>query len=184
MSIECPICYESEACCKFTCGHSFCIECTKSWYKKGKATCPMCRGSMCFKGILKMKKRWHREKQEETYKDLVTLIFDELMDDYGDIVIQCLEVVQNRYEYMMLKYPNIPCEELDIILRMTWIDIDFMMNNRYDNIYEPHNYIRYLFVNGTEYGVKNLSYTQHMLNIMSKDGKFNSSYAVDRCQLG
>lgn len=63
-----------------------------------------------------MKKRWHREKQEEIYKDLVTLIFDELMDDYGDIVIQCLEVVQNRYEYMMLKYPNIPCEELDIIL--------------------------------------------------------------------
>jgi hypothetical protein len=101
---------------------------------------------MCFKGITKTKKLWHREKQEETYKNLVTLIFDELMEDYGDIVLQCLEVVQNRYEYMMLKYPKISCEKLDIILRMTWIDIDFLMNSPIENIYEPRTFEKYLMV--------------------------------------
>ena len=93
-----------------------------------------------------MKKLWHREKQEETYKNLVTLIFDELMEDYGDIVLQCLEVVQNRYEYMMLKYPGISCKKLDIILRMTWIDIDYLMNSPIENIYEPMTFEKYLMV--------------------------------------
>ena len=37
---------------------------------------------MCFKGITKLKKQWHREKQEETYKNLVVQIFDELMEEY------------------------------------------------------------------------------------------------------
>ena len=68
------------------------------------------------------------------------------MEDYGDIVLQCLEVVQNRYEYMMLKYPKISCEKLDIILRMTWIDIDFLMDSPIENIYEPKTFTRYLMV--------------------------------------
>jgi hypothetical protein len=55
-SMECPVCYESEARCRFTCGHGFCEGCTKSWYMKGKSSCPMCRASMCFKGITKLKK--------------------------------------------------------------------------------------------------------------------------------
>jgi hypothetical protein len=182
--MECPVCYESKSLCNFTCGHSLCYSCTKSWYNKGTSTCPMCRGSMCFRGLLKLKKQWHREKCEDTYKNLVTYIFDELMEDYGDIALQCLEVVQNRYEYMMLKHPNISCEYLDIVLRMTWVDIDYLMKSPIENVYEPQTYRRYLFVNGTEYYVKNLSHTKHMLDIMSKDGKFNSSYATDRCQLG
>ncbi len=140
------MCYENEACCKFTCGHNFCNQCTKNWYQKGQSTCPMCRASMCFKGIMRAKKIWHREKQEETYKNLVTLIFDELMGDYIDIVLECLEVVQNRYEYMMLKYPGISCKKLDIILRMTWIDIDYLMNSPIENIYEPMTFEKYLMV--------------------------------------
>jgi len=183
MSTECPVCYESEACCKFTCGHSFCRGCTKSWYNKGKSTCPMCRASMCFKGFIKMKKIWYQEKREDTYKNLVSLIFEELMEDFGDIVLQALEAVQYRYEYTILHYPNISCEELDIVLRMIWVDIDCLMNNKYNNIYEPKTYTRYLFVNDTEYGVKNLSYTRYILNIMYKHGKLNPSYVSNRCKL-
>jgi len=113
---------------------------------KGKSSCPMCRAPMCFKGILKLKKQWHREKQEETYKNVVTLIFDELMEEYDDIVLQCLEVVQNRFEYMMLKYPKISCEKLDIILRMTWIDIDYLLDNQTIIVYEPRTFEKYLMV--------------------------------------
>lgn len=145
------MCYESEACCKFTCGHGFCKECTKSWYMKGKSSCPMCRASMCFKGIIKLKKIWHREKQEQTYENLVDHMFDELMEEYSDIILNCLEVVQNRYEYTLLKYPNIVCDELDVVMRMTWVDIDYLMNNLIENIYEPKTFMRYLMVSKYEH---------------------------------
>jgi hypothetical protein len=144
--MECPVCYESEARCRFTCGHGFCEECTKSWYMKGKSSCPMCRASMCFKGITKLKKQWQREKQEETYKNLVVQIFDELMEEYDDIILQCIEVVQNRYEYVTLKYPDISCDKLDIILRMTWIDVDYLMDSPIENIYEPMTFEKYLMI--------------------------------------
>jgi RING-finger-containing E3 ubiquitin ligase len=156
--MECPVCYENEACCKFTCGHGFCKECTKSWYMKGKSSCPMCRASMCFKGITKLKKRWHREKQEKTYENLVTLIFDELMEEYDDIVLQCLEVVQNRFEYTMLKQPNISCEELDIVLRMTWVDVDYLLNSPSLDMYEPMTFTRYLMVSKHKYINRRLPY--------------------------
>lgn len=182
MSTECPICYEKNAYCNFTCGHSFCQSCTKSWHNKGKSTCPMCRASMCFKGFIKMKKKWYQEKLEDTYKSLVNIIFEELMEEYSDVVLQFLEVVQNRYEYTLSNYPNISCEELDIVLRMTWVDVDFLMNNKHENVYEPKTYTRYLFINGTEYNIKNLSYTQHVINVMYKNGKCNSSYVSNRCK--
>ena len=140
------MCYENEVCCKFTCGHGFCNDCTKSWYMKGKSTCPMCRASMCFKGITKMKKLWYQEKQEETYKNLVTLIFEELMGEYDDIVLDCVGVVQDRFRYTMLRDPGISCEALDIILRMTWIDVDDFLSVPDENVYEPRTFERYLMV--------------------------------------
>ena len=106
----------------------------------------MCRASMCFKGITRLKKQWHHEKQEETYKNLVVQIFDELMEEYDDILLQCIEVVQNRYEYVTLKYPDISCDKLDIILRMTWIDIDYLMDSPIENIYEPMTFEKYLMI--------------------------------------
>lgn len=152
--MECPVCYENEACCKFTCGHNFCNECTKTWYMKGKSSCPMCRASMCFRGITALKKKWYKEKQEQTYETLVTCIFDELMEKYSDIVLRCLEVVQNRYKYMTLKYPNISCEVLDLVMRMVWINIDYLLNIPQGIVYEPYTYHKYILVSKTEYGIK------------------------------
>lgn len=105
---------------------------------------------MCFKGITKLKKEWYQEKREETYVNLVTQMFDELMDEYDDIILQCLEVVQNRYEYTITKYPNISCDMLDIIMRVTWVDIDYLMNNQDQRIYEPKTYEMYLMVSKHE----------------------------------
>jgi hypothetical protein len=105
---------------------------------------------MCFKGITKMKKKWHREQQEETYKNLVTHIFDELMEEYGDILLQILEIVQNRYEYTMLKCPKIPCDLLDLVMRMTWVNLDYMLNTPPDIFYEPRTFEKYLMVSKYE----------------------------------
>jgi len=184
MSAECPVCYESKSLCNFTCGHSLCHSCTKSWYNKGTSTCPMCRGSMCFKGILKLKKRWHQEKCEEVYKNIMLDVESNLQDDCIDALLECMEIVQNRYEYTMVKYPNITCDELNVVLRVLWVDVDLLMNNEMLFLHEPQPHLLYLFINGTEYGVKNLSHTQHVMKAMSKYGKFNTPYATDRCQLG
>ena len=161
--MECPVCYESKSLCTFTCGHSFCHECTKSWYNKGNASCPMCRGSLCFKGFLKLKQKWHQEKQEQVYIDLVTQAISELEKEYLDVLVACLEVIQNRFNYTMCRYPNISCDELYFVLRMTWVDVDSMMNEINVIVHEPQIYRRYLFVNKTEYGVKNLSHAQHVI---------------------
>ena len=149
--MECPVCYESEAKCLFTCGHGFCKECTKMWYMKGKCSCPMCRAPMCFKGIIDVKKIWRREKLEEVYIDLVREMFDELGKEYSDVLLQCIEVVQNRFEYVIHKYPKITLDELNFVLRVTWIDIDYMMNGLMIKVYpEQRTYERYLMVSKYE----------------------------------
>jgi hypothetical protein len=61
-----------------------------------------------------------------------------------------LEVVQNRYEYTITKYPNISCDMLDIIMRVTWVDIDYLMNNTIKVIYEPKTYEEFLMVSKYE----------------------------------
>jgi hypothetical protein len=106
----------------------------------------MCRGSMCFRGITKLKKQWHREKQEQVYIDLTERIFDELGETYDDIILSCIEVVQNRFEYIMYKYPKISCEVLNLVLGITWMDVDYLLNFRQEPVYEPKTYEKYLMI--------------------------------------
>jgi hypothetical protein len=117
---------------------------------KGKSSCPMCRAPMCFKGIIDVKKIWRREKLEEVYIDLVREMFDELGKEYNDVLLQCIEVVQNRFEYVIHKYPKITLDELNFVLRVTWIDIDYLMNNQDQRTYEPKTFERYLMVSKYE----------------------------------
>jgi hypothetical protein len=103
-----------------------------------------------FQGNHKIEERVVSGKREETYVNLVVQMFDELMEEYDDIILQCLEVVQNRYEYTITKYPKISCDMLDIIMRVTWVDIDYLMNNPDQHIYEPKTFERYLMVSKYE----------------------------------
>jgi hypothetical protein len=156
--MECPVCYESKhsrECLKFTCGHTFCKECTKTWYMKGTSSCPMCRKSLCFKGFTRLRGHWFRERQERVYLDLVTQITDELRDEYLDVVLACISAVQARYDYVTCAYPRVSCEELAFVLRATWVDVDTLMRGVPVVVYEPQMYRKFLFVNRTEYGLKN-----------------------------
>jgi hypothetical protein len=105
----------------------------------------MCRAPMCFKGMIGAKKTWRKEKQVEVYVELVKDIFEEMEEEYQDVLLQCLEVVQNRFEYVSHKYPNITLDELDFVLRVTWIDIDYLMNESYSTP-EPKTFMKYLLV--------------------------------------
>ena len=156
--MECPVCYESKhshECLKFTCGHEFCKDCTKTWYMKGTSSCPMCRKSLCFKGFTKLKRIWFRERQERVYRDLITRVTDELRAEYLDVILACISVVQARFEYTMRVYPTISCEDLDFVLRVTWVDVDVLMRDTRVRVYEPQMYRKFLFISRTEYGLKN-----------------------------
>jgi len=114
----------------------------------------MCRAPLCFRGIIEAKKTWRKEKWEEVYVDLVTEMFDELGDEYKDVLLQCLEVVQNRFEYVTHKYPKLTRDELNFVLRLTWMNIDYLMNGSQEKIYEPWTYQNFIFVSRTKYGIK------------------------------
>ena len=163
--MECPVCYENKNLCTFTCGHSFCHTCTKSWYNKGSSSCPMCRKSLCFKGFTKLKKKWFREKQEQVYLDLITQITDELREEYIDVILACIAFVQTRFDYVMCKYPDISCDELSFVLRVTWVDIDVLMNDTSYIVYEPKTYTKYIFVNGTEQNVKSSHHSRNFYTL-------------------
>lgn len=55
-------------------------------------------------------------------------------------------VIQNRYEYIKLNYPNVACEVLEPLLRVTWIDVDYLMNNSNEIFYEPFTFEKYLMI--------------------------------------
>jgi len=78
-------------------------------------------------------------------------MFDELGEEYNDVLLQCIEVVQNRFEYVIHKYPKITLDELNFVLRVTWIDIDYMMNGLMIKVYpEPRTYEKYLMISKYE----------------------------------
>ncbi len=147
--MECPICYENIAQCQFVCGHTFCHGCTKVWYRDKGTTCPMCRASVCFKGIIEKKKRWERERMEGVLTDLVEQILTELLETFGDLILHCISFVQERYKFVMRTYPWLTCDDLDYVLRATWL----RLKPPGYGVYEPATYTKYLMVSNSEYGV-------------------------------
>lgn len=147
--MTCTICYENDARCEFVCGHSFCYHCVKTWYQKGSQTCPMCRGRMCFKGVLEAKKAWDCEKREKVLEEVVEELFEELEEhEYG---VYILEFVHERYNTLLRDYPWIDNESLRFVLQSPWIQLVTQVDRVYD---EFPTYTRYLMVPKTSYGVR------------------------------
>lgn len=152
--MECPVCYDNDAKCKFTCGHTFCHTCTKKWIHKGNTTCPMCRASICFKGIIKQKKIMKIESLYEIYIDAISDLFEDYFDEYKHIFMFFLLVVQERFNYTLKRFPNITTEQMNVVLRYTWISIGDLVEDTTYIIYEPQTYRKFLFVGRNEYAVR------------------------------
>ena len=150
--MECPVCYECEARCEFVCGHSFCYQCVKSWYQKGSSTCPMCRSSMCFRGVVGAKRAWDLEKRESLLEAVVEELFNDI-EDYGDYEygVDVLEIIYDRFNSITDTFPYIDEETLDFVLRNPWINIQEKRVLEYHDI---PTYMKYLMVSKTAYGVK------------------------------
>ena len=150
--MECTICYESAARCDFVCGHSFCYQCVKTWYQKGSSTCPMCRGGMCFRGVLDAKRKWEDEKRESILERVVEDLMGDMEDDDDfECGIDMLALVYDRYRRLVVEYPWINCDTLEYVLLCPWIDLDGPRVREYHDI---PTYLRYLMVSKTSYGVK------------------------------
>ncbi len=152
--MECPVCYDNNAKCKFTCGHTFCETCTKKWIHKGNTTCPMCRASICFKGITKQKKIMKMESLHEIYIDAVSNLFEDYLDEYSDIFMIFLLVIQERFNYTLKKFPDITIEQMNDVLLYTWISISDLVEDTTYIVYEPQIYRKFLFVGRNEYAVR------------------------------
>ena len=147
--MECKICYECLPECRLTCGHSFCYQCVKTWYQKGSHTCPMCRGGMCFRGFVDMRRAWDMERREGILEEFVTF----LMDDMGgsEYLLDVLEFVHERFNTLMRVYPGIDDELLEFIIRAPYFRLDVRRIAAFD---EFPTYMRYLMVPKTANGVR------------------------------
>lgn len=117
---------------------------------------------MCFRGILKKREKWNQEMREQVYIDLMTSVFEELFEEYSDVLIKCLETIQLRYEYTISKYPKIPCDVLDFVIRLSWVKIEDLLNNTKQVVHEPPTYKKYIMISNCTYGVINNKHPLHI----------------------
>ena len=150
--MECPICYEHNAKCQFKCGHSFCHSCTKSWFYKGNSTCPMCRKSMCFDGMIRLKKKWNKENCEDVFQGILEEVFRDCDETYKDVLLSCISLVQERFNYVSKRFPDLEPDDIDFILRYSWIPIEALLDHHFIEYYDIFTFENLLFVNRTKYG--------------------------------
>jgi|FLMP01.1.fsa_nt_emb hypothetical protein len=148
--MECPVCYCDTDLVHLTCGHHLCTTCTKRWYiqHEENATCPMCRDSLCFRGIIHKKKVWNSERCEQVYTDLINEIVEDCTPDCIPVLSLCISKIQERYTFVMNNYPEVNKDDMELILRYSWIPLECERGVEYD----VPTYIQFLFVNRTEYG--------------------------------
>ncbi len=151
--MECPVCYCDTNLNHLVCGHQLCRSCTKKWH----TTCPMCRESLCFHGIIDQKKQWNRERCHQVYVDIMNELMTDCPEECIPYLPHCLSIVQERYTFVMDNYPEVSTDGMDIILRNVWIPLET------EQIYyhDIPTYIHSLFVNRTEHGnLSSIRYTK------------------------
>lgn len=155
--MECPVCFEEpRVTCVFKCGHSFCYCCVKQWYQNGSGNCPMCRASMCFKGMLEMRKRW--EEEGNLLDHVVNGEIEDMMENDDmepELMLFGMEILQRRRD--SIKKLDIDGEldqeAIEYLLRFCIFSVNYLMGVR-PMVHELPTYVRYLMVPQTSHGVK------------------------------
>jgi len=113
--MECPICYtENKPSYSLVCGHSFCYQCLKHWYQNSETqTCPLCRGSIFFRGFPRVKNKWDEEFIHKRARILNNTSLDEVLHTMNIIHSECSKVDEMKQRYIS---PH-------------WLKFDFSMKN-------------------------------------------------------
>lgn len=171
--MECPVCYEPTARCQFKCGHVFCHSCTKTWLYKGNSSCPMCRKSLCFNGMIRLKKKWNRENCEDVFQGILEEVCDE---NYTHVLLNCISMVQERFNYVSKRFPDLEPLDIDFILRYAWIPIEALLDHHFVEYFDIFTFERLLFVNKTKYG--NLSRCRKTEQSTFKHGSLSQNHGA------
>lgn len=171
--MECPVCYEPTARCQFKCGHVFCHSCTKTWLYKGNSSCPMCRKSLCFDGMIRLKKKWNRENCEDVFQGILEEVCDE---NYIHVLLNCISMVQERFNYVSKRFPDLEPLDIDFILRYAWIPIEALLDHHFVEYFDIFTFERLLFVNRTKYG--NLSRCRKTEQSTFKHGSLSQNHGA------
>ena len=103
-----------------------------------------------------MKRIWDKQRKCTILADLVDEIFEDLCEtDDMRFFMQCLCIIHERFNYIISKYPDIDSDTFEWALRVTWFNVDYLMNAPKKCTYEYPTFTKYLLVSNTSYGVKN-----------------------------
>ncbi len=174
--MECPVCYEPTARCQFKCGHVFCHSCTKTWLYKGNSSCPMCRKSLCFDGMIRLKKKWNRENCEDVFQGILEEVFMDCDETYKGVLLNCISLVQSRFNYVSKRFPDLEPLDIDIILRYAWIPIESLLDHHFIEYFDIFTFEHLLFVNRTKYG--NLSRRRKTEHSTFKHGPLSQNHGT------
>jgi len=94
------------------------------------------------------------ESLHEIYIDAVSNLFEDYLDEYSDIFMIFLLVIQERFNYTLKKFPDITIEQMNDVLLYTWISISDLVEDTTYIVYEPQTYRKFLFVGRNEYAVR------------------------------
>ena len=138
------MCYDSQPNVHMSCGHTACLECLEKWYRKtmNAPSCPMCRSGMCFKGYMKLRKKWESDMRDEIYEDVMEEVMEQVECDVLDV---CLMVIQERYVYTIKKWPGISRDLLNVVMRLVCVDVDVLMGVDRNRVWEPRTFEKFLF---------------------------------------
>ena len=174
--MECPVCYEPTARCQFKCCHVFCHSCTKTWLYKGNSSCPMCRKSLCFNGMIRLKKKWNRENCEDVFQGILEEVFRDCGENYIHVLLNCISMVQERFNYVSKRFPDLEPLDIDFILRYAWIPIEALLDHHFVEYFDIFTFERLLFVNRTKYG--NLSRCRKTEQSTFKHGSLSQNHGA------
>jgi len=102
------------------------------------------------------------ESLYEIYIDAISDLFEDYFDEYKHVFMFFLLVVQERFNYTLKKFPNITTEQMNVVLRYTWISIGDLVEDTAYIIYEPQTYRKFLFVGRNEYAVRESKWNFYM----------------------
>jgi len=164
--MECPVCYSGKAFNTFTCGHHLCTSCTERWYlHHDEPTCPMCRKDICFRGVTRVKKKMELERRHQVYVDIMNELMTECTEECEPFLLSCLALIQERYSFVCMKYPDTTPYGMELVLRFSWVP--------FKKEYWSHDiptFVHHLFIHKTEYG--NLSEHIHHSTQMNSNATF------------
>ena len=85
-------------------------------------------------------------------------------------------MVQERFNYVSKRFPDLEPLDIDFILRYAWIPIETLLDHHFVEYFDIFTFERFLFVNRTKYG--NLSRYRKVEYSTFKHGPLSQNYGT------